>query len=240
MNERRYSEDEMKAIFERASRTRTAQRHQVASGEGFTLAELQDIGREVGIAPESIANAAASLQAGGERVRRTLLGLPIGVARSLQLERDLTEEEWERLVVDLRETFDARGRVRTHGSLRQWTNGNLQALLEPTPDGQRVRLRTFKGGAQALMSGGLLVLGVGVAALVTQIVSGGASLASLTPFLAIGGGMFGAGAIQLPAWARLRSRQMDGVLARLAVMVSSKRSELSPGEPPTEGEERST
>ena len=33
----------------------------------------------------------------------------------------LPQEEWERLVVDLRETFDARGHVTSQGTLRQWT-----------------------------------------------------------------------------------------------------------------------
>ncbi len=49
---------------------------------------------------------------------RTVLGLPIGVARTVDLNRRLTDEEWERLVVQLREVFNARGRTRTEGSLR--------------------------------------------------------------------------------------------------------------------------
>ena len=78
---------------------------------------------------------------------RKLLGLPLGVAQTVEFDRKLTDQEWERIVADLRETFEAPGVVRQQGSLRQWTNGNLQALLEPTATGQRLRMRTVKGNA---------------------------------------------------------------------------------------------
>src|SRR5215203_4970217 len=131
MTERRYDQAEVAAIFERAAEatTHAGEPRQPASSEGMTLAELQEIGREVGIAPESIALAARSVGVAAQASSRTFLGLPLGVARTVQLDRRLSEEEWERVVVDLRETFNARGSVRSEGSLRQWTNGNLQALL---------------------------------------------------------------------------------------------------------------
>ena len=58
--------------------------------------------------------------------------MPVGVSRTVTSAGNFTEREWERLVVDLRETFDAKGAVKREGSFRQWTNGNLQALVEPT------------------------------------------------------------------------------------------------------------
>jgi hypothetical protein len=66
-------------------------------------------------------------------------GLPIGVGRTVELDRPRSDSDWERLVADLRETFEARGMVRYDGPFRQWTNGNLQALIEPTPSGHRLR-----------------------------------------------------------------------------------------------------
>lgn len=90
---------------------------------------------------------------------RRWLGLPIGVSRTIELDRKLSESEWERLVVDLRETFDARGRERSEGNFRQWTNGNLQALVEPMGAGDRVRLRTIKGTMRNVIRGGSALLG---------------------------------------------------------------------------------
>src|SRR5207237_10553479 len=90
---------------------------------------------------------------------RTLLGVPMWGERQVTLRRRLTDEEWERLVVQLRDVFKARGRTKSEGSLRQWTNGNLYALLEPTPTGDRLRLGSLNGGATASLKLGLVVLG---------------------------------------------------------------------------------
>ena len=234
MTERRYSEEEVAAVFERAAEAQQTARRQLPPGEGLTLADLQEIGREVGIPPELVAQAARSMDQGRRPASRTFLGLPIGVGRTIDLDRRLSEEEWERLVVDLRDTFDARGTVRYDGPFRQWTNGNLQALLEPTATGHRIRLRTVKGDARAFMTAGLTILGGSAAALIAVAVAGGlgdaGSLAGVGFMSAIGLGMFGIGAIRLPGWARLRRRQMEAVATRLALAMESQ----PPNDPPTE------
>lgn len=225
MTDRRFTEAEVASIFERATESAPRAQRQLGSGEGMTLAELQSIGREVGIAPDAIARAALTLGQGAQPVARTLLGIPIGVGRTVELGRRLTDDEWERIVVDLRETFDARGTVKQDGSLRQWTNGNLQALLEPTPTGHRIRLRTVKREASTLMLTGLGLFGAG-ATLITAAVLRGAvgdiGMLSSLSFLATSGAvMFGFNALRLPAWARLRQQQMDGVAERVAVIAAS-------------------
>lgn len=230
MTERRYSEEEVAAIFERAAEAQQTARRQLPQGEGMMLAELQEIGREVGIPPELVAQAARSMDQGGLAASRRFLGLQIGVGRTVDLDRRISEKEWERLVVDLRETFDARGTVRNDGSFRQWTNGNLQALLEPTETGHRLRLRTVKGDARGLMTAGLASLGVAAAMVIAFAVTGGLgdSLPGVGFLSAIGLGMFGIGAIRLPGWARLRRHQMEGIAARLVLAAQSE----DPDDPP--------
>jgi hypothetical protein len=174
-----------------------------------------------------VAQAARSIDQVGRPASRTFLGLPIGVGRTIDLDRRLSDEEWERLVVDLRETFDARGTVRYDGPFRQWTNGNLQALLEPTETGHRIRLRTVKGDARGMMTAGLAILGVTAATLIafgltSQLGDGWPAMGFLS---AMGLGMFGIGAIRLPGWARLRRRQMEAVAARLALAATSQSSD---------------
>jgi hypothetical protein len=219
MSERQYNDEEVAAIFERAAKTEHAALPASPEGKGLTLAALQDIGREVGISPESISLAARSLDQAGRPVSRRFLGLPIGVGRTVEFDRPLSDSEWEGLVADLRTTFDARGTVRYDGPFRQWTNGNLQALVEPTPNGHRLRLQTVKGDSRAMMIAGGAALGGAAATLMAVAVAGGLSnpgTATGVGFIALMGlGMFAAGALRVPGWARRRRAQIEAIVARL-------------------------
>jgi hypothetical protein len=115
MSERQYNDEEVAAIFELAAEAEHTSLPKPAEGKGLTLAALQDIGREVGISPESISYAARSLDQAGRPASRTFMGLPIGLGRTVEFDRPLSEADWERLVADLRETFEARGTVRYDG-----------------------------------------------------------------------------------------------------------------------------
>ncbi|MEZ4411750.1 MAG: hypothetical protein R2910_02025 [Gemmatimonadales bacterium] len=223
MTDRRYNEQEVAEIFKRAAEAQQTARRQLPSGEGMTLADLQEIGREVGIPMELVAQAAQGLDRAGLPAGRRFLGLPLGVGRTVELGRRLTDEEWDQLVVDLRETFHARGHVRRDGSLRQWTNGNLQALLEPTPSGDRLRLRTVNGNARGLMLSGLALLGIALGPAVVLVSEGGLgeAIQQLLPLVLAGGVLFMVGALRLPRWAQNRARQMEGVAARLTMLAKS-------------------
>jgi hypothetical protein len=213
MTERRYSEDEVGAIFEKAAEAQLNARRALPSGEGLTLAGLQEIGREIGIPPELVERAARSLDHGGVTHTRRLLGLPIGVGRAVDLGRKLTDGEWERLVVKVRETFDATGKVESNGAFRQWSNGNLQVLVEPTATGHQVRMKTVNSGSQALIGmGGFLVAMTGFVALAQAMAGKLGAGKSLAGIVFLGGmGLAGIvwGSLITPAWARLRRKQME-------------------------------
>lgn len=224
MSERRYSEDEVAEIFERA----TEEQHKLAvrpssPSEGLTLQELQDIGRDVGISHELVASAARSLEVAAPSPQRKLLGLPIGVGRTVELERPLTDSEWHQLVVDIRETFDARGRLKDEGAFKQWTNGNLEVLLEPTAAGQRLRMRTLKGSATGMIVGGGAMLGFSAFILVEMLATGTLAdrFVGLVTIVAIGLGLLAPTVLQLPGWARLRRSQMESIAERAMLMASS-------------------
>jgi hypothetical protein len=189
MPERRYTDDEVAEILARASEKEQAARTQLQPAEGMTLGELQKIASEAGIAPDLVAQAARSLDEPAPPTPPAFLGLPLGAARTVRLERRMSDTEWEQLVVRLRETFNARGVIRNEGSFRSWSNGNLQCLVEPDGEGQRVRFRTVRGNARPTMIFGLGALG--------------------------GAAMFLIGAFPLPRWARLRQRQMDELAEQL-------------------------
>src|SRR6185436_13586583 len=133
MTTRRYGDDEVREIFSLATTGGTADRSLPAESGGLTLDELQHIGREAGIEPARVAQAAATLDARGKPapVRRAF-GLPIGVSRVVDLPRAPTDREWELLVSQFRTTFETQGETTTTGGLREWSVGSLHISVEPT------------------------------------------------------------------------------------------------------------
>ncbi len=231
MADRRYNDKEIAAIFRAATEgPPPAPQREVPRDEGLTLADLQAIGREVGIPADAIAQAARALEVRRGPDARTLFGLPIGVRRTVDLNRRLSDAEWERLVVQLREVFEARGVTRSDGSLRQWTNGNLQVLLEPTETGHRLRFGTVHGGARASIGAGTATIGVSAVLAMSTALSG--HVADAAPGIAflfvVGVGMIASGALRLPRWARLRGRQMEAIAARVGLPPPSNPPAVSP------------
>ena len=221
MTERRFSDAEVARIFERATSGHALQANRAA--EGMTLAELLSIGEEVGIPAEQITRAAASLSRGEAKPTHRFLGMTTGVGHTVHLARRLTDEEWERFIAEVRETFDARGALTGQGSLRQWSNGNLQVLLEPTEAGHRVRFRTVKGTAPVTFGGGLVLTAVGVIGEMTAVLTGVAHdvglVASFGVLGAIGIGAAAATALGLSRWVSARRAQMEELGARVSAMA---------------------
>ncbi len=186
----------------------------------LTLAELQAIGAEAGISATAIARAARelALRAPGQAHTRTMLGVPVAVGHELTLESPVSDEEWTRIVVRLRETFDARGELREQGAFREWSNGNLHASLEPTATGHTLRLRTKKGSAREMlgMAGGLAGFAASLGVL-GHFADKPKAFVIAAMMASIAAGIGGWQLVSLPRWAALRAQQMqdvlDGVLA---------------------------
>jgi hypothetical protein len=223
-DERRFQDDEVARIFEAASAPALARGEAAPAAEGLTLAELQAIGREVGIAPERIAQAASSLVVSQPPLpRRTELGMPITAGHVVELPRALTDREWALVVADLRETFGAKGKESSQGDTRQWTNSNLHAFVEPTRTGYRLRLGTLKGDAVALNRMGGFGVAMGAIVALTPLVGGTA--AGTLPGAAMLGTM-GLGAIlfnalRLSRWAGTREQQMQEIGERTRALIES-------------------
>lgn len=225
MHTDRFNEDEAAAIFARAAKVDVKDRQPVSGPGGMTLAELQEIGKEAGLLPEAVAQAAASLRSTEPPAPAPrYFGIPFGVARSVALERSLSDEEWGGLVAELRATFNASGNVRSDGGFREWRNGNLRVHAGPAPGGYRVDMRTSKGSARGLMTAGAVTAGIGGAFLAVGTLTGSIAsgdVADMSRILMIGAGLFGAGALQVPAWARRRRQQFERITERLRDAIRS-------------------
>ncbi len=227
-----YSEEDVSAIFQQAIEAQEAARRNLGKREGLTLDELQHIGAELGITPDFIEKAAASRIARAKaKPDRRIVGIPVSVERVVEFARPLTDLEWDRLIVDLRQTFDARGVITQHGSLRQWTNGNLSALSEPSENGRyRLRLGTMKGTAPSsiAMSAGLVVFGIFLTTLLLfKNLPQDPSKYALAAFFALAGLLLSAfTAVSTNRWHRERAAQMDGIAGRVSAMMADGHSEI--------------
>jgi hypothetical protein len=225
-SERRFSEDEVAFILERAAAAEanpamddvdanaTGLTEESGLGSsGMTLQQLTDVAREAGLSPEAVVRAAGAVQRGDlvPTTRITAYGLPIGVGRIVEFSRRVTDAEWERMVVALRETFQARGTMRQEGSLRSWNNGNLTAMLEPTATGHRLRLTTRKGDASGMISLGITMLSIAAVMATIVLFKEGSPMPWWSPgvFVGIGLAAIGPTLLRLPRWARTRAAQME-------------------------------
>lgn len=230
---RRYSEQDIAAIFRRAAEAQESARQQLGHPEGLTLEELQQIGREVGLTPAFVAQAAAAHDHGGKALpRRTYLGAPVGVGRVVPLPAPLRDADWDALVADLRRTFHASGTVRLDGSLRQWSNGNLRVSIEPDgQQGQQIHLRTRKGNAEAGLIGGLIAFVLGAVFLLLRWSQGDVAADDdfiLGVLVLVGLGLFGGTAWNVRRWAAERERQFEEVAARAVARTAPAEASAEP------------
>jgi len=226
-NERRYTEDEVHEIFERAAAKEPQGLLASRREEGMNLADLQDIGRQVGLDAARIAEAAAAIDVGGQLVpRRTSWGMPVSVGRIVELERPPTDREWELLVAEVRQTFGARGRVVTEGRLREWRNGNLHVSVEPTETGYRLRMGTYKGNALATAAVGVGGVLMGLLFLLLMILEGKLARGFFLPavFLGMGGAALASSVVALPRWAKEREEQMEYIARRATALIGTSSS----------------
>ena len=224
MTQRRYSDEEVTAIFEAATEGPRSTALQRGSQEGLTLADLQQIGAQVGLTPDAVAQAAHSLQLRPQAASQSFLGLPIGVERTVTLDRRLTDTEWENVIGEMRAVFRANGKSSAAGLFRQWSNGNLRASLEPTETGHRLRLSTFKGSARPMIGVGALLAGAGFMTWAAALLAGQLNAASLlSASLLAGGGIavMASNALRLRSWSQLRGEQLESIASRVALTPAS-------------------
>ncbi|MCL7961157.1 MAG: hypothetical protein M8861_13270 [marine benthic group bacterium] len=220
---RRYGEQEIAEILRRATEAEEVA-SPPAAGTGLTLAQIQEVGGEVGIAAARIERAARSLDLPEASPPARFLGAPRSVTRMVPFDRPLSDDEWMRLVVILRETFGARGTVEEIGPLRTWYNGNLHVHVEPWEGGHRVRMSTFKGNVTELTTMGAMFLLMGVfTALIIYLKKGmDPGLVMSAMFGALGLGVIGRSRLALPLWADTRAAQMEGIAERIPRLLDEQ------------------
>lgn len=239
-DDRRYTDAELHAIFERAAkRQEAAARAEAASHGGLTLAELQDIGAASGIDPAHVAAAAAELSAPkrGEPTR-----WPREVVAERWLPGPVSDDAWEAIVETLRRELNKPGVAGQVGRTREWTtiaSGGRQpdAPVSVTlrPEGERTRLAV----RQSWEEYSRVPLAMGAAFSFTALLLGGifafiepSALFMPVAFAALGLLLFAAGPPAMRAFARKKEAEFERLLDRLELVARDATPQVeAPAEP---------
>ncbi len=230
MTDDRFSEDEIRQVFERAAAE--VERARSRAPEGLTVDEMAEVGEASGIPRAFVEAAARHVRLGAPDASVGTFGpVPTSVRRSVRLLEPPTDALWQRLVGDARRTFDAVGRTGGPGEERAWRNGNLRMTLEPDGDGSRLVLRTDKAQrTQALALVGLTQLAAAAAILVAALSAGeGFPWGVAVVFAVLGAVLLGASWAGQKRWAETRATQMADLTDRASALTPDDVQDAAPG-----------
>lgn len=221
-SERRLNEHEVSAVLRRAA--------EESAQPGLTVAQVQEIAKDVGLSPEAVQRALTESASGALRpaTRGQRFGLPVSVAKDVSLPGPLSDDAWEVLVSSLQATFGARGKVSRSGAVREWRNGKLRIAIESAAGEHRLRMSTQKDGALQgpLLGSTTSLLMASFFAAGATVKPGFALLAAVPTAFAIG--MVAWPFFNLPKWARTRAAQFDDVAREAAALASPPRAGRTP------------
>jgi len=108
--------------------------------EGTTLAELQQIAKEVGLDPAAVSRAARELDSSP---RNRSSETPGSVYVELSVDGALSDEAWDDIISELRRSTGSLGKDRLVGGNREWTDGSefTSTSLTASPRRDRTQLR---------------------------------------------------------------------------------------------------
>lgn len=222
---RGYDEKEIGALIQRATEL-----YEKASGESgessrqLSLKEIEHIASELGLPAEHLKTAALEL----ENKRKTgssfsLWGAPFAVNESRVVDGELTEEQWEDIVVDLRVHSGRTGRTNSIGRTRQWTHtlGEGDEGINFTKTQATVRPRNGQTSIQVQKSFGIVSALYFFALFFSVIAALAVTNSYPTPlagFLSIAGIFGSLGAVRLLAarWKRMHTERMSDLADGLA------------------------
>lgn len=234
MTERRFTEREIARIFERASSIEQAEPDRRSTSDeallpdrprGLTLAQLQEIGREVGIQPEHISRAVAELDRPLPPGLEALWGPP-RVARAIRsVEGPVDEQGMTRLVRIVEERVPAQGTVSEALGAVRWTahERHLDRQVSFEPDDRETLIRVEERYSRAIAGiVHLLPAGYGVMFGLTMGLEWvGGTAAGLLGAVVLGLVAFTLGRLVWSAMAR-RSRARTYALAEELAEVASR------------------
>lgn len=167
IDERRFTDEEVREILKRA--VRTVPSHAVTRGEGLSLGELKAIGEEVGIDPVRLEDAARDVVSGRSGRSSLLLGAPTVMVFERKVEGAFDPKDTPEILSVIRRTMGRQGEAgEIHGSLEWRAEGDAGArwITLSTRDG----VTTIRGSANLNSAAVLTFMPAGILGLFTSLI----------------------------------------------------------------------
>lgn len=153
MGNRRYTEREMAEIIRKAAEIQSGQANP-SDSQGISEDEIRHAAMELGIAPGALDAALRGAAESGPQ-QFNWWGGPTRYEAERIFDGTISDEAWEDILADLRQTFEENGTVERRGATYEWaaTGGGVDyktITLRPTGDSTRLKATSSFGGSAAV------------------------------------------------------------------------------------------
>lgn len=129
-----YNSKEISAILKKAAEHSSADTADTSLG--LSIEELEQVASEVGIDPKHIKRAAGEVDADSKKGATNFWGGPFTYQKQILVEREITTDQWEEMLISIQNFFQAKGQVSSRTSVNEWSS--------PWGSTNSARVTTFK------------------------------------------------------------------------------------------------
>ena len=141
-SERRYSEKQIGRLIQRATELHEAD--ETSPDHSLSLKDVQQIASDLGVSPEHVEDAAREMDMDDILSNKTgLFGGPFREQYSHIVSGELTDAQWEEILLELRRIAGGSGKTKQIGQIREWSKVLQEG--DATLQGMRITLRPNEG-----------------------------------------------------------------------------------------------
>ncbi len=234
---RRYTEQEVALVIKRAAELQVQESERTDSrASGLSLTELEQVAREAGLDPALVRRAAADLDTRNSTSPHSrFLGAPSLVAMERTIRGEVSVDEYEPIVEELRRAFNDNGFISTLGRSLAWTSTpfghgphhgarSVSVTVSPRNGNTIIRAEESLRGVAGGLFGGLMggvgggttgaTMGIGIGVLHSALAAGGLWVSVLGGSYLLARTIFG-------RVARKRGDRLRAVVDRIAEHVAA-------------------
>jgi len=115
-----YNSKEVQAILKIAAENSSADGPDTPMG--LSIDELRQLASEVGIDPEQVTRAAVEIEANSSINERNFWGGPFSYSTQVLLDSEITVDQWEEMLLSIRDFFKSKGKVTSRNSVYEWSS----------------------------------------------------------------------------------------------------------------------